>query len=268
MANHGYFMPLTRTLVRPRFGLLLWALSCLCLTEISMAAEREPVRFAYLEFPPFSYTDSQGRAHGDIIGIIRQLLQQAGYPAEFRSLPGARLYNGLVDGSVQMSAGAPGVPQLQGHILEGRHQLSTVDINLYHRTDTAPPALPEGLRGKRLLLINGYAYRQPISDWLTDPSLDIQISRSSSHQAALAMLMRRRGDFLIDYSKPIEQALQDADLPELPYITLRHLPITLQISKAMPGAEQLRDDLDRAYEHLQLDAPPATPPAVEPQAAN
>ena len=75
------------------------------------------------------------------------------------------------------------------------------------------------------------------------------------------MLMRRRGDFLIDYSKPIEQALQDADLPALPYITLRHLPITLQISKAMPGAEQLRDDLDRAYEHLQLEAP-ATPPAI------
>ena len=268
MANHGYFMPLTRTPARPRFGLLLWALSCLCLTEISMAADREPVRFAYLEFPPFSYTDSQGRAHGEIIGIIRQLLQQAGYPAEFRSLPGARLYNGLVDGSVQMSAGAPGVPQLQGHILEGRHQLSTVDINLYHRTDTAPPALPEGLRGKRLLLINGYAYRPPISDWLTDPSLDVQISRSSSHQAALAMLMRRRGDFLIDYSKPIEQALQDADIPELPYITLRHLPITLQISKAMPGAEQLRDDLDRAYEQLQLDTPAATPPAGEPQTTN
>jgi len=240
----------------------------LCLSSLGLASERAPVRFAYLEFPPFSYTDDQGKANGEIIDIIRQLLQQAGYPAEFRSLPGARLYNGLVDGNVQMSAGAPGVPQLQGHILESRHQLSTVDINLYHRPDTAPPALPEGLRGKRLLLINGYAYRPPISDWLTDPSLDLQLSRSSSHQAALAMLMRQRGDFLIDYSKPIEQALQDADLPELPYITLRHLPITLQISKAMPGAEQLRDDLDRAYEHLQLDTPAATPPAGEPQAAN
>ena len=224
----------------------------LFLSSIGMTAEREPLHVGYLEFPPLSYTDNQGQARGEIIMMIRQLLQQAGYPAEFRSLPGARLYKGLVDGSIQLSGGSPGVPQLQGHILESRHPLGTVDINLYHRPDTAPPVLPQGLRGKHLLLINGYAYRPPISDWLNDSSLDLQLSRSSSHQSALAMLMRQRGDYLIVYSKPTEQALRDAGLPALPYITLIHLPITLQISKAMPGAEQLRDDLDRAYEELQL----------------
>ena len=85
-------------------------LAGLCLSSLGVASERTLVRFAYLEFPPFSYTDDQGQARGEIIVIIRQLLQQAGYPAEFRSLPGARLYKGLVDGSIQMSAGAPGVP--------------------------------------------------------------------------------------------------------------------------------------------------------------
>lgn len=164
----------------------------LFLSSIGMTAEREPLHVGYLEFPPLSYTDNQGQARGEIIMMIRQLLQQAGYPAEFRSLPGARLYKGLVDGSIQLSGGSPGVPQLQGHILESRHPLGTVDINLYHRPDTAAPVLPQGLRGKHLLLINGYAYRPPISDWLNDSSLDLQLSRSSSHQSALAMLMRQR----------------------------------------------------------------------------
>ena len=53
-------------------------LAALCLSSLGVASERALVRFAYLEFPPFSYTDDQGQARGEIIVIIRQLLQQAG----------------------------------------------------------------------------------------------------------------------------------------------------------------------------------------------
>ena len=53
-------------------------LAALCLSSLGVASERALVRFAYLEFPPFSYTDNQGQARGEIIDIIRQLLQQAG----------------------------------------------------------------------------------------------------------------------------------------------------------------------------------------------
>ena len=228
------------------------ALCLLLVSSLSLAGvpQRETVTLRYLEFPPYSFTNAEGLPDGSIIRLTRRLLMQAGYPADIRSAPSARLYGGLADGSIHLWPGAPGVPQLKGLTLESRYQVAEVNLNLYHRSDTPAPALPEGLRDKRVILLTGYTYRPPVSDWLKDPQLGIKPTQTSSHASALAMLKLRRGDFLIDYQSPVERELQARNQPPLPYITLHRLPIKLIISRAAPNSRQLRDDLDRAYETL------------------
>lgn len=228
------------------------ALCLLLVSSLSLAGvpQRETVAVRYLEFPPYSFTNAEGLPDGSIIRLTRRLLKQAGYTADFRTAPSARLYAGLADGSIHLWPGAPGVPQLKGLTLESRYQVAEVNLNLYHRSDTQPPALPEGLRDKRVILLTGYTYRPPVSDWLKDPKLGISSTQTSSHASALAMLKLRRGDFLIDYQSPVERELQARNLQPLPFITLHRLPIKLIISRAAPNSRQLRDDLDRAYEAL------------------
>lgn len=250
--SREYFMPAhcLPTAHALRTGLLL-LLFC---TGSALGAATLPqpsISVRYLEFPPYSFTNAAGEPEGSIITLTRRLLQQAGYRGEFRPAPSARLYAGLANGSINLWPGAPGVPQLKGKTLESRFQLAEVSLNLYYRAGTPAPQLPRDLQGRHLILLTGYTYRPPVSDWLGDPTLNLHSSRTSNHASALAMLAAGRGDYLIDYQSPIEREQKAQQLPPLPFISLHRLPIKLIFSKAAPGSERLRTALDQAYEQLQ-----------------
>ncbi|HLA31333.1 MAG TPA: transporter substrate-binding domain-containing protein [Pseudomonas sp.] len=215
------------------------------------AAAKPLVQVGYYEFPPYSYSDSQGRPSGAILRLTKRLLEHAGYSAEIRAYPSARLYSGLQDGSVQVWPGAPGKPELLEHSLETRNQVGEIVLNLYFRRDTLLPRLPEDLKGRGLIMITGYSYWQPVNQLINDPALAIEQHRTSTHTAALEMLQRRRGDFLLDYQTPVEQARKNLGISELPFLQLQRIPLKLIVSRHAPGAEALRDALDRAYEELQ-----------------
>jgi polar amino acid transport system substrate-binding protein len=209
------------------------------------------IQVGFYEFPPYSYSDRQGRPQGAILQLTERLLQHAGYQAQFRSYPGARVYSGLQNGSVQLWPGAPGKPELAADTLETRTQIGEIILNLYFRRDTLLPRIPEDLQGRGLILISGYTYWQPTNALLNDPALAIQQHRTGSHTAALEMLQRRRGDYLLDYQTPVEQARRRLAMAELPFVVLQRVPLKLIVSRHTPGAEALRDALDRAYQELQ-----------------
>lgn len=232
-----------------RLCLILIALLWLPLAHATEAKPR--IHIGYYEFPPYSYTDDQGHPSGSGLELTVRLLEKAGYQGEFRSYPGARLYSGLQDGSVQIWLGAPGKQELAGHTLEGRHLLGQITLNLYFRPGTPPPRLPDDLQGRGVILITGYSYWQDVKQWLEDPALHIIRHRTSSHTSALEMLQRQRGDYLLDYQAPVEQAKRALAMDDLPFIEVQRLPLRLIYSRHAPGAERLRDDLDRAYQQLQ-----------------
>ena len=242
-----------RAHLMPRFLCLALAAAFYCSASFSAPANdpRPLVQVGYYEFPPYSYTDSRGRPTGAILQLSKRLLEHAGYRAELRSYPSARLYNGLQDGSVQIWPGAPGKVELREHTLETHTQLGEIVLNLYFRRDTLMPRLPDDLKGRGVIMISGYTYWQPVNEMLNDPRLAVEQHRTGTHTAALEMLQRRRGDFLLDYQSPVEQARKRLGLSELPYVELQRIPLKLIVSSHAPGAEALRDALDRAYAELQ-----------------
>jgi polar amino acid transport system substrate-binding protein len=233
----------------PRLFCLIF-ITLLCLQAAHAAEARQRIHVGYYEFPPYAYTDDQGRASGSGLELTARLLDAAGYEAEFRSYPGARLYNGLLDGSIQLWAGASGKPELAGHTLESRFLLGEIPLNLYFRRDTPTPRIPDGLNNREVILITGYSYWQDVNQWLEDPARNITRHHTSSHTSALQMLQRRRGDYLLDYQAPIEQARYALGMGELPFVEMQRLPLRLIYSRQAPGAERLRDDLDRVYQQL------------------
>lgn len=204
----------------------------------------------YYEFPPYTYTAPDGSTRGSGAEMVRRILLKAGYRADFRSLPSARLYLGLQDGSVQLWAGAPGKPELAGSTLECERTLGHVDLNLYRLPSHPAPQLPQGLAGSRVILISGYSYWKPITDLLDNPQLKLALHRTSTHVAALQMLERGRGDYLIDYQTPVEQARRELQMPPLAFDRLYSVPTKLIVSRRAPGADGLRAQLDHAYDEL------------------
>lgn len=232
----------------------------LCLNALAVdrptLADRLPhplpvLTVGYYEFPPYTYTDPDGSTRGSGAEIVRRILLKAGYRADFRPLPSARLYLGLQDGSVQLWAGAPGKPELEGSTLECERVLGHVELNLYRLASRPSPRLPEGLAGSRIILISGYSYWRPITEMLADPRLQLEVHRTSTHAAALQMLERGRGDYLIDYQAPVEQARRELSMAPLASDNLYSVPTKLIVSRHAPDAEGLRAQLDRAYDELQ-----------------
>lgn len=229
---------------------LLACFCCAC-AQLQAADTLHPVHVGYYEFPPYCWTDDNGQPRGSLLTLTERLLRHTGYRGVYRSLPGARVYAGLRDGSVQLWAGAGGKPELVGHTLEARNQLGEINLALYYRKDTPKPKIPDDLAGRGIILISGYSYWKPVNDLLNDPRLGLITHRTSTHSAALEMLQRRRGDFLLDYQQPVEQALQKLGHEALPFIVLQNLQLRLVASRHAEGSAALLEALDRAYEELQ-----------------
>ncbi|MDD0843057.1 transporter substrate-binding domain-containing protein [Pseudomonas sp. Gutcm_11s] len=216
------------------------------------AQAAEPtVSVGYYEFPPYSWTDGDGKPRGSILTLTERLLRHAGYRGEYRSLPNARLYAALRDGSVQLWPGAGGKEELAGQTFEARHAIGEFALALYHRQDTPPPDIPDGLRERGVIVISGYSYWKSINDLLADPALQISTHRTSTHASALAMLLRKRGDYLLDYQAPVEQVRRELGLSPLPYTVLQRMQLRLIASRQAEGSQRLLDELDQAYEQLQ-----------------
>ncbi|WP_447594018.1 substrate-binding periplasmic protein [Aquipseudomonas campi] len=211
------------------------------------------VNVGYYEFPPYSWTDRDGTPRGSVLELTDRLLRHAGYQGHYRSLPGARLYAGLQDGSIQLWPGAGGKAELAEHTLESRNLIGEFNLALYYRPDTPPPDIPDGLVGGRLILINGYSYWKAINELIESPALGLELHRTNTHAAALEMLLRKRGDYLLDYQTPVEQNRQRLGIEPLPFIVLQRLQSRFIVSRHTPGSEALVEALDRAYEELGAD---------------
>lgn len=230
----------------------LWLLSgpAIAAPEQESQADRPVVRVGIMRFPGYSYMDEQGQATGTMVDLTRLLLERAGYRSTIRILPSARIWLGLENGQVHLWPGIVNKPGLDKHTLLTERDLAKVAINLYYRPEAPKPVWPQGLIGKRVILITNYTYIKSLLKRLQDPALNMSFDSSISHQGALEMLLRGRGDFLLNYRAQVDPLLAEMDLEPLPYIEIAEHPMRFVLSRNSGFAEQLKADLDRAYDEL------------------
>lgn len=232
------------------------ALLCLIPWAAAAGPEHDPltdrpvVQVGIMRFPGYSYMDEQGQAKGVMVDLTRLLLERAGYRSAIRILPSARIWLGLEDGQVHLWPGIVNKPGLDKHTLLTERDLAKVAINLYSRPGTPRPVWPQGLIGKRVILITNYTYIKSLLERLQDPALNLSFDSSISHQGALEMLLRGRGDFLLNYRAQVDPLIADMGLKPLPFIEIAEHPMRFVLSRESGLAEQLKADLDRAYDEL------------------
>lgn len=219
-------------------------------THYIASADSQPVvTVGYYDFPPIAYTDKQGNPQGSFVELCRTLLTSKGYRVIFKDLPSARLYSNLISGDIDMWLGAPGKPALANHVLESSQYIDEVTLALFYHPDAPAPELPSDLKDKKIILISGYSYWLPATQWFTDSSLNLKTTRTSQHSSAIAMLVRKRGDYLLNYLPPMHTAQQELGIDglKIPYISIKSIPLTFIISRKSAQPEQLLNDLESAY---------------------
>lgn len=214
-------------------------------------AQTGVLQVAIMHFPGYSELNRSGEAVGHTVTLLGKLLRQAGLAYEVRILPAARIWKGLEDGSVQIWPGIVNKPGLEAHTLLTQRDLGVVGINLYYPPGQPAPQWPQGIKGKRLILITNYTYTAQLMRTLNDPKLDLTFHSGSSHLGAVRMLLRGRGDYLLDYRAQVESVTKALDMEMLPHLTVAEQPMRLVVSRRTPGASRVVEALDRAYDQLQ-----------------
>lgn len=214
-----------------------------------------------IDFPPLSSYDADGQAQGSLVPLMQAVAREAGYQAEFRIMPLARLVQSMQEGSIHVWPGIPGRPDLTAHSVTGTQPFGQLHINLYHRPDTPTPRWPEDLFDQDLIVLTGYDYGAQLSRELSNSRLRLQ--RTHHHSAAIGMLLRGRADYLLNYQAPMDDALLQRPDVQLQHLPLARLPLLLVVSStARPGGAALLHDLEHAY--LELHERNLLPPLPSP----
>ena len=211
---------------------------------------RPVVQVAMMHFPGYSEQNEQGVASGTTVELTQMILARAGYASHIRILPSARIWRGLQDGDVHLWPGIVDKPGLEDKTLLTSGDLAQVAINLYYPPGSPTPVWPQSVRGKRLILITNYTYTEGLLATLQDPDMQVRFDSSISHAGAVSMLLRGRGDFLLDYRVQVDPIVAAMGLTPLPHIQVAEHPMRFVLSLQSGYAEQLKADIDKAYEEL------------------
>lgn len=222
--------PSLRSLIR----LVIAALLALVLAHPVLAGT---IKVGCVEFPPLTYTDEQGHAVGKAVELISAILEQAGLPFEVKCYPGARLLAGLRDGSTHVAM-LIRHPELMDAVQYGALPMAYLDLRAYRLATTPPLGDIRNVRGKSVVVLRGYGYGGWI-DFLKDPANHLVLSFADSRAAAIRMLSRGHGDYLLDYADPAGQALTLASVSDLRAESLVRLETYFVVSNKGPNATAL-----------------------------
>ncbi|MBD3639385.1 MAG: transporter substrate-binding domain-containing protein [Marinobacter sp.] len=206
------------------------------------------LRIAYNEFPPFAHHTESGEASGLIIDMTRKVVEEAGYKPEFLFLPISRIYLYLKNGTVDAWPGLTDIPQLEGEVLESWAQPMTVQLSAWYLDGKAPLNHFDDLKGKTVIVIGGYTYAGLIQ-WLQE-SDEILVTEAPNHRAAIDMLKRHRGDYVLDYHAPVQEILTQRSDNVVRESEVRSRTAAWLFSLANPRAAILREAFDDAYLRL------------------
>ena len=229
-------------------GLLLTIAILLCSAALASDDPGRTLRIGYVEFPPFQYQDENGNPAGSVVDLTRQVAAEAGYGVDFTPIPIGRVYLYLKNGQIDAWLGLIGVPDLKGAVIESDASPLTIELRAWFFEGTPPFSSLDDLDGKTLILIAGYTYGGLLEVLERDPQ--IRIYEAPDHQAALQMLAKGRGNYLLDYRQPVEAMLADAPMDGLDSVSIRERNTAWVFSLQRPNPVAAKAAFDSAYLRL------------------
>ena len=212
----------------------------------------EKIKYAYIEFPPISYTDQNGKPAGSLINIASRIFEKANLPWSAHEYPTARMIKYLAEGEVDVWIGLTTIPELQDTTLVGNSIPMILKLNAYSVGQEYQVKSPQDLLGKSLIIIRGYSYGGWIN-FIKDKNNNIDYIEVDSHETALNALGKNRAEIMLAYQSPMNEALENVQIENLQFTNILSLDCKILVSKKAKNAAKLLQALDAAFVSLHED---------------
>lgn len=213
-----------------------------------IVSPRQQLTVAYVEFPPLEYLGEDGRPAGEFVELTRKVADEAGFDLKFTYLPISRTYFYLRNGMVDMWMGLTGIPALDGYVLESEVSPLATKLSVWSMQDTPPVTRYDSFQDHILILISGYTYGGLL--YQLEQLDNVSLTFAPNHLAALQMLARNRGHYLLDYQLPVRELLKQEALEGLREQPVRTRYTSWLFTRQNPESGALRDAFDQAYRRL------------------
>lgn len=221
-------------------GLLLLAL-------ISSPVWAKPVlKLAYIEFPPYYYTDASGEPRGHLIDLSRVLAHSAGYDLDIRSLPARRAAQMLAAGEMDFWLGLATITEQAEQVLVSTTVVDTISFRIYSLSPLPKAINKTDLRNSKVVMLRGYHYGG-WADFVRDPVNNIDYYMANNHLQAVKTLIGREYNYLLDYKLPVQRVLEFIDSPPLYEVDVFSLDVHILVSARHAQAQRLLRQFESAY---------------------
>ncbi len=211
------------------------------------------VKLGYVEFPPMTHTNENGKPDGKIILLAEKVLENAGFKWQAVSLPTNRMVAMLIEGRIDMWIGVSTIPALKETTLVGESVVDIISLRAYSFEKGQAIQTKKDLKGKRILVLRGYSYGGWIN-YIKDPANKIDHLEFDSHEIAFKRLRlfsaRGRKSWLLDYKYPSETAINKLNITNISSTEISALNIYFVVSKNIAGAKSLLLNLETSYRNL------------------
>ncbi len=216
---------------------------------VPMVYSNQPLKFAFIEFPPATFTNESGKPDGFITDIAVKVSSKAGYDLHIESYPTKRMVSMLVKGDIHFWIGLTTLPRLQGTTLVGNSIVTTIDLCAYTIGKRSPVLSENDLIGKSVIILRGYSYGGWIN-FIKNAVNNVDYHETNEHRSALIMLKLNRADYLLDYKNPSEKVLEKYKISNLNFNIISSLECRFVVSKKAPNPDKLLQQLENAYKLL------------------
>lgn len=208
----------------------------------------DPVKVGYVEFPPYSYTEN-GKPAGSLIDILQKVAADQGVDYALEAVPARRLMAALPQGEFDLFLGVKTAREFEGTTLASANPIDTVEMNAYALNEPPPVKVKEDLTGKAVIALTGFSLGGWRA-WMEDPANKVTLMDARTTEQALALLEAGRAPIFIQWSKPVQTALEAKPMPALKTTAISSTPVYFVVSKKAPNADALLAKLEAGYQKL------------------
>lgn len=202
-------------------------------------------------YPVYYYDAASQSFRGSMVDSFRAICKEAGLNCIFRSLPKKRIEKELVHGSIHL-----------GSVINTASQMAVLEENVYFTQFNIParvgmystlpldqiPTELEGYYGKGIICVRGWTLSILPGIWEAEKHNKLNISQTTSIEAATKMLLAGRAPFLYSNKDKMDVFFSEDD--EVYFKPFRSFNQTFAISKAADNYEAIKSKLDGAISRL------------------